>query len=81
MDLDEYETRDISSDREIKWHKYRRASEDKDGTHGSRKEEIIKGWHGYYDLAQGYFDCFNLEDYPTRKDFVEHIDELENFID
>ena len=70
MDLDEYETSDISDDPLIEWHKYRRASEDKDGNYGSRKEEIIKGWHGDYDLAQGYFDCFNLEDYPSREDFV-----------
>ena len=45
---------------------------------------MIQGWHGEYDLAQGYYDCFNiLDDYNTREQYLAHIISLEenNFMD
>ena len=41
------------------------------------------GWHGEYDLAQGYFDCMNTNSYSTREKFVDHVNDLEKegFID
>ena len=75
MDLDEYQT-DTISDGSQDWMSYRKASED--DNYGSQDTEMIRGWHGEYDLAQGYFDCFNKETLPTREEFTTHMTDLRN---
>ena len=37
---------------------------------------MIRGWHGEYDLGQGYFDCFNKDTLPTSADYKKHITTL-----
>ena len=75
MDLDEYQT-DTIGDGSQDWMSYRKASED--DNYGSQDTEMIRGWHGEYDLAQGYFDCFNKETFPTREEFTTHMTDLRN---
>ena len=41
-------------------------------------EDIYYGWHGEYDLAQGYFDCFNMDTLKTREDFRAHITKMQD---
>ena len=69
----EYETSTIP-DGANDWQIFRYAASD--DHYGSRDHEIMQGWHGVYDLATGYFDCFNLDDLPNRTIYLAHIEQI-----
>ena len=73
MNFDEYELNDINTwGKPAEWKKFRYAK-DEEGRYGQLSEDKVYGWHGEYDLAQGYFDCFNMDTLKTKEEFTRHI--------